>query len=166
MSEALHIDVWRLPASRIGYERTVAKPAQTGPLAFARAPERSARFNDAAKGSLAAASGKFYMSDIFTARRAAFVLRFALSGLLLFHAGAMIFDVSSGTAPALAEFAIAAELVGACALLFGLWSPLAAVALVPIFLGVVVIVHSAAHSAPVSADGLSQITATMSRRPF
>ena len=165
MSEAMLIDVRAARVRRV-YDRTGRKPAKTGGQHPANAPEEIGRFNCAAKGPSAASSGKIYMSKVFTARRAAFVLRFALSGLLLFHAGAMIFEVFSGTGRLLAELAIAAELVGACALLFGLWSPQAALALVPIFLGVVVIVHNAAHSAPVSTDTLSQFTATISRRPF
>ncbi len=91
------------------------------------------------------------MTYVFTAPRAAFLLRFALGGLLIVHAGATMF-AAGGTGRliggvflphALLDALVAAEFVAGAAVIFRLWSRVAILALVPIFLGVMILVHSA-----------------------
>lgn len=80
-------------------------------------------------------------------------LRLALGGLFLAHAGLKIFVFTpAGTAQffaslglpgVLAYVTIAWELLGAAALILGIWPRLAALALVPLLLGTIVTVHGA-----------------------
>jgi putative oxidoreductase len=94
------------------------------------------------------------MTDVRTAPYAALLLRVALGALFLAHAGLKIFVFTpAGTAqffgslglpPALAYVTIAWELIGAAALILGVWPRVAAIALVPILLGAIATVHGAA----------------------
>jgi putative oxidoreductase len=94
------------------------------------------------------------MIDTRTAPYAALVLRLSLGGLFLAHAWLKIFVFTpAGTAqffgslglpPALAYVTIAWELVGALALIFGVWPRLAAIALIPVLLGAIATVHGPA----------------------
>jgi len=94
------------------------------------------------------------MIDSRTAPYAALVLRLALGGLFLAHAGLKIFVFTpAGTAqffgslglpPALAYVIIAWEIVGALALILGVWPRIAALALIPVLVGAIVTVHGAA----------------------
>lgn len=91
------------------------------------------------------------MIDIRTAPYAALVLRLSLGALFLAHAGLKIFVFTpAGTAqffgslglpPALAYVTIVWELVGAAALILGVWPRVAALALVPILVGAIATVH-------------------------
>ncbi|HEY0205110.1 MAG TPA: DoxX family protein [Acetobacteraceae bacterium] len=91
------------------------------------------------------------MTDPRTAPYAAFILRLSLGLMFLAHAGVKLFVFTpSGTAgffgqlglpPALAYVVIAAELLGAAALIAGVWPRLAALALAPILLGAIATVH-------------------------
>ncbi len=93
------------------------------------------------------------MTDPRTAPYAAFILRISLGLMFLAHAGVKLFIFTpTGTAgffgqlglpPALAYVVIAAEVVGAAALIAGLWARLVALALVPILLGAITTVHGA-----------------------
>ncbi|MFD2252669.1 putative oxidoreductase [Pseudochelatococcus lubricantis] len=94
------------------------------------------------------------MIDSRTAPYAALVLRLALGILFLAHAGLKIFVFTpAGTAgffgslglPGwLAYVTILWELLGAAALILGVWPRLAALALVPILLGAIFTVHGPA----------------------
>ncbi|MBS7541922.1 DoxX family protein [Ancylobacter oerskovii] len=94
------------------------------------------------------------MIDSRTAPYAVLVLRLALGILFLAHAGLKLFVFTpAGTAgffsslglPGwLAYVTIAWELIGAVALILGLWPRLAALALIPILLGAIVTVHGPA----------------------
>jgi putative oxidoreductase len=94
------------------------------------------------------------MVDNRTAPYAALLLRVSLGILFLAHAGLKFFVFTpAGTAkffgsiglpPALAYLIITAEVIGGIALILGLWTRIAAVALVPILLGAIFTVHGAA----------------------
>jgi len=94
------------------------------------------------------------MIDTRTAPYAAFLLRLALGVLFLAHAGLKIFVFtpdgtakffgSLGLPPALAYVTIAWELAGAVALILGVWSRVAAAALIPVLLGAIATVHGPA----------------------
>jgi putative oxidoreductase len=94
------------------------------------------------------------MIDTRTAPYAAALLRVALGLLFLAHAGLKIFVFTpAGTAqffgslglpPALAYLVIAVETVGGLALILGLYSRVAALALIPGMLGAIVTVHGPA----------------------
>lgn len=94
------------------------------------------------------------MIDSRTAPYAAFVLRLSLGALFLAHAwlkifvftpaGTAHFFASLGLPPALAYVTMAWEVVGAVALIVGVWPRLAAVALVPVLLGAILSVHGPA----------------------
>ncbi len=94
------------------------------------------------------------MIDMRTAPYAALMLRLALGVLFLAHAGLkLIVFTPSGTAqffgslglpPALAYVTIAWELVGAAALILGVWPRVAAIGLIPILLGAIFTVHGPA----------------------
>ena len=93
------------------------------------------------------------MTDPRTAPYAAFLLRISLGLMFLAHAGVKLFVFTpAGTAgffghlglpPALAYVVIAAELLGAVALIAGLWARLVALALAPILLAAIATVHGA-----------------------
>jgi putative oxidoreductase len=94
------------------------------------------------------------MIDSRTAPYAATLLRVAIGLLFLAHAGLKIFVFTpAGTAqffgslglpPALAYLIIAIELVGGVALILGVYSRIAALALIPGMVGAIVLVHGAA----------------------
>jgi putative oxidoreductase len=94
------------------------------------------------------------MIDSRTAPYAALLLRVSLGILFLAHAslkffvftpaGTAKFFGSVGLPPALAYVVISAEVIGGIALILGLWSRIAAIALVPILLGAIFTVHGAA----------------------
>ncbi|HSI40134.1 MAG TPA: DoxX family protein [Xanthobacteraceae bacterium] len=94
------------------------------------------------------------MIDTRTAPYAGLILRLALGILFLAHAGLKIFVFTpAGTAgffgslglPGwLAYVTIAWELIGAVALILGIWPRLAALALIPILLGAIFTVHGPA----------------------
>lgn len=94
------------------------------------------------------------MTDLRTAPYAAFILRLALGILFLAHAGLKIFVFTpTGTASFfgslglpgwLAYVTILWELLGAAALIFGVWPRVAALALIPILLGAIFTVHGPA----------------------
>jgi putative oxidoreductase len=92
--------------------------------------------------------------DTRTAPYAALLLRITLGGLFLTHlalkffvftpAGTAAFFGKIGLPPALAYVIMSAELVGGIALIFGVWTRLAALLLTPILLGAIFTVHGAA----------------------
>ena len=94
------------------------------------------------------------MFDTRTAPYAALLLRLALGILFLAHAGLKIFVFTpAGTAqffgslglpPALAYVTIAWEVIGALALILGVWPRLAALALIPVLAGAIATVHGPA----------------------
>jgi putative oxidoreductase len=94
------------------------------------------------------------MIDTRTAPYAATLLRVALGLLFLAHAGLKIFVFTpAGTAqffgslglpPALAYLIIAIEVIGGIALVLGVYSRIAALALIPGMVGAIVTVHGAA----------------------
>jgi putative oxidoreductase len=94
------------------------------------------------------------MIDSRTAPYAATLLRVALGSLFLAHAGLKIFVFSpAGTAqffgslglpPALAYLVIAIEVIGGVALTLGVYSRIAALALIPGMVGAIVTVHGPA----------------------
>jgi putative oxidoreductase len=94
------------------------------------------------------------MIDPRTAPYAALVLRLTLGALFLAHAGAKIFVfgpagtagffTSIGLPATLAYLTIGWELAGALALILGLWTRLAALAMIPLLVGTIVTVHGAA----------------------
>lgn len=90
-------------------------------------------------------------SDSRTAPYAALLLRISLAILFLAHAGLKIFVFtpagffgSLGLPGWLAYVTIAWELVGAVALILGIYARIVAIALIPILLGAIVTVHGAA----------------------
>jgi putative oxidoreductase len=93
------------------------------------------------------------MTDPRTAPYAAFILRLSLGLMFLAHAGVKLFVFTpAGTAgffgqlglpPALAYVVIATEVIGAAALIAGVWARLAALALAPVLLGAIATVHGA-----------------------
>ncbi|CAM5763343.1 DoxX family protein [Bosea minatitlanensis] len=103
------------------------------------------------------------MTDLRTAPYAAFVLRLALGILFLAHAGLKIFVFTpSGTAgffgslglPGwLAYVTILWELLGAAALILGVWPRIAALVLIPILLGAIFTVHAPAGFFFTNANG-------------
>ncbi|NBJ12627.1 DoxX family protein [Microvirga arsenatis] len=94
------------------------------------------------------------MIDTRTAPYAALILRVALGILFLAHAGLKLFVFtpagtvgffgSLGLPPALAYLTIAAETVGGIALILGVLTRWASIALIPILLGAIVFVHGSA----------------------
>ena len=94
------------------------------------------------------------MIDFRTAPYAAFVLRVSLGALFLAHAwlkifvftpaGTAHFFASLGLPPALAYVTMTWEVIGAIALILGVWPRLAAVALIPVLLGAILSVHGPA----------------------
>lgn len=92
------------------------------------------------------------MGDSRTAPYAALLLRLSLGALFVAHAGLKIFVITpAGTAqyfasiglpPALGYVTIGWELIGAVALLFGIWARIAALAVIPILLGAIATVHA------------------------
>lgn len=94
------------------------------------------------------------MIDARTAPYAAAILRIALGGLFLAHAGLKLFVftpagtagffASLGLPGALAYVVIAAELLGGAALIAGVYARFVAVALIPVLLGAILMVHGAA----------------------
>jgi len=93
------------------------------------------------------------MIDMRTAPYGALALRVGLGVLFLAHAavklfvftpaGTAAFFASLGLPPALAYLTIAAEIGGALLLIAGLYTRIAAVALLPVLLGAIVFVHGA-----------------------
>lgn len=93
------------------------------------------------------------MLDLRTAPYGALALRVALGALFLAHAGLKIFVFTpAGTVgffgqlglPAFVAYAtIAAEVAGGVALILGVWTRLVSLALVPVLLGTIVLVHGA-----------------------
>ena len=94
------------------------------------------------------------MTESRTAPYAALLLRVSLGILSLAHASLKLFVFtpagtakffgSMGLPPTLAYVIISAEVLGGIALVLGLWTRVAAVALVPILLGAIFTVHGAA----------------------
>lgn len=94
------------------------------------------------------------MIDSRTAPYAALLLRVSLGALFLAHAGLKFFVFtpagaakffgSVGLPPELAYLTITAEVLGGIALILGLWTRIAAIAVVPILLGAIYTVHGAA----------------------
>ena len=94
------------------------------------------------------------MFDTRTAPYAALLLRITLGLLFLAHAwlkifvftpaGTAQFFASLGLPPALAYVTMAWEVIGAVALILGIWPRLAAVALIPILAGAIATVHGPA----------------------
>lgn len=92
------------------------------------------------------------MIDTRTAPYAATILRVTLGGLFLAHAalklfvftpsGTVQFFASLGLPPALAYVTMTAEVLGGLALVAGLYTRVVAVALTPILLGAIVMVHA------------------------
>ena len=93
------------------------------------------------------------MINTRTVPYAALLLRLTLGGLFLAHAGLKIFVFTpAGTAQffssiglpaALAYVTILWEVAGGLALLLGIWTRLAALAMVPVMIGTIVTVHGA-----------------------
>jgi len=81
------------------------------------------------------------------------ILRVALGALFLAHAGLKLlvftpagtagYFASLGLPPALAYLTMLAEIAGGLALIAGLWTRVAALALVPVLVGSIVMVHGA-----------------------
>ncbi|MCP8939644.1 DoxX family protein [Alsobacter sp. SYSU M60028] len=94
------------------------------------------------------------MIDNRTAPFAALALRLSLGVLFLAHAGLKLFVFTpAGTAkffgslglpPALAYVVIAVELIGALALILGVYARVAALVLIPVILGTIFTVHGSA----------------------
>lgn len=94
------------------------------------------------------------MIDLTTAPYAILLLRLALAALFLAHAGLKLFVFkpagtvgyfqSLGLPGWLAYVTLAAEILGALALLLGIWPRLVALALIPLMLGTIVKVHGPA----------------------
>ncbi len=103
------------------------------------------------------------MIDTRTAPYAAFILRLSLGVLFLAHFGLKFFVFTpTGTAQffqslglpgALAYLTMAAELVGAIALILGVYTRFVAIALIPILLGAIVTVHWSAGFFFTNANG-------------
>ena len=94
------------------------------------------------------------MTDTQTSAYGALVLRVALGVLFLAHAGLKLFVFtpagtvaffgSLGLPAAFAYATIAAELFGGVALILGLWTRAVSLALIPILVGAIVMVHGKA----------------------
>lgn len=94
------------------------------------------------------------MIDSRTAPYAAFLLRVSLGVLFLAHAGLKFFVFTpAGTAkffgsiglpPELAYLTIAVEVLGGLALILGVWTRVAALAVVPVLLGAIFTIHGPA----------------------
>jgi putative oxidoreductase len=94
------------------------------------------------------------MIDSRTAPYAALLLRVSLGALFLAHAGLKFFVFTpAGTAkffgsvglpPELAYLTIAVEVLGGLALILGVWTRVAAIAVLPILLGAIFTVHGSA----------------------
>jgi putative oxidoreductase len=94
------------------------------------------------------------MIDSRTSPYASLILRLVLGALFLAHAGLKLFVftpagtaqffASLGIPPVLAYLTIAVELGGAACLILGIWSRVAALALIPILLGAIATVHGQA----------------------
>lgn len=94
------------------------------------------------------------MSDSRTAPYAAFLLRLALGILFLAHAGLKIFVFTpAGTAAYfsslglpgwLAYVTMVWEILGALALILGIWPRLVAILVIPVLLGAIMSVHASA----------------------
>jgi putative oxidoreductase len=103
------------------------------------------------------------MTDTRTAPYAALALRLSLGVLFFAHAGLKLFVFTpSGTAAyfaslglpgGLAYVTIAWEVVGATALVLGVWPRLVALALVPVLLGAIATVHGPAGFFFTNANG-------------
>ena len=103
------------------------------------------------------------MIDTRTAPYAAFILRISLGVLFLAHfglkffvftpAGTAQFFQSLGLPGALAYLTMAAEFVGAIALILGVYTRIVAIALIPILLGAIVTVHWSAGFFFTNANG-------------
>nr|WP_321238210.1 DoxX family protein [uncultured Tolumonas sp.] len=103
------------------------------------------------------------MIDTRTAPYAAFILRLSLGVLFLAHfslkffvftpAGTAQFFQSLGLPGALAYLTMAAELIGAIALILGVYTRFVAIALIPILLGAIVTVHWSAGFFFTNANG-------------
>ena len=103
------------------------------------------------------------MIDTRTAPYAAFILRISLGVLFLAHfglkffvftpAGTAQFFQSLGLPGALAYLTMAAELLGAIALILGVYTRFVAIALIPILLGAIVTVHWSAGFFFTNANG-------------
>lgn len=103
------------------------------------------------------------MIDTRTAHYAAFILRISLGVLFLAHfglkffvftpAGTAQFFQSLGLPGALAYLTMAAELLGAIALILGAYTRFVAIALIPILLGAIVTVHWSAGFFFTNANG-------------
>ena len=103
------------------------------------------------------------MIDNRSAPYAVLVLRLALGALFLAHAAVKIFVftpegtaqffASLGLPPALAYVTIPWEIVGALALIFGVWTRIAALALIPVLIGAIVTVHGPAGFLFTNAHG-------------
>ena len=103
------------------------------------------------------------MIDTRTAPYAAFLLRISLGVLFLAHfglkffvftpAGTAQFFQSLGLPGALAYLTMAAELLGAIALILGVYTRFVAIALIPILLGAIVTVHWSAGFFFTNANG-------------
>ena len=101
--------------------------------------------------------------DPRTAPYAALVLRVALGLLFLAHSGLKLFVYTpAGTAqffgslglpPALGYLTILWELVGAVALILGIWPRVAAIAVIPILVGAIITVHGPAGFFFTNANG-------------
>lgn len=93
------------------------------------------------------------MTDLRTAPYAAFLLRLSLGIMFLAHAAVKLFVFTpAGTAqffgsvglpPSLAYLVMAAEVVGAAALIVGVWPRVVALGLTPIVFGAIATVHGA-----------------------
>ena len=103
------------------------------------------------------------MIDTRTAPYAAFILRISLGVLFLAHfglkffvftpAGTAQFFQSLGLPGVLAYLTMAAELLGAIALILGVYTRFVAIALIPILLGAIVTVHWSAGFFFTNANG-------------
>lgn len=103
------------------------------------------------------------MIDLTTGPYAIVLLRLSLAVLFFAHAGLKLFVFTpAGTAgyfkslglPGwLAYVTIAAEVLGAAALFFGVWPRLVALALVPLMLGTIITVHGKAGFFFTNANG-------------
>ncbi len=103
------------------------------------------------------------MIDTRTAPYAAFILRLSLGVLFLAHfglkffvftpAGTAQFFQSLGLPGALAYLTMVAELLGAIALILGVYTRFVAIALIPILLGAIVTVHWSAGFFFTNANG-------------
>ena len=103
------------------------------------------------------------MIDTHTAPYAAFILRISLGVLFLAHfglkffvftpAGTAQFFQSLGLPGALAYLTMVAELLGAIALILGVYTRFVAIALIPILLGAIATVHWSAGFFFTNANG-------------